>query len=373
MKRFVVILCALSLFLSFSVFAENTPALTSSASLSEDGQTVTLVVHITDGSEICAGGLDLVYDPDLLVCESVSAGSALKNTTFVSNAAYDTDTIRVAWMSTSGLSSDGEVITVTFRTHPGTKDQTVQLTLSNVSAFDIASDNLVTTSSGTSVVIPAGEGTDLPAHPSEDIPVEDAPVIVVPPVLPDPSVGEDSEPEAFFMAFTDVTEDAYYYDAVRWAIKNSITTGTSETTFSPAAPCNRAQIVTFLWRAAGCPRPSLTSCSFTDVTPGAYYYDAMLWAIEQGITNGTSATTFSPDAPVTRSQVVTFLWRSAGWDNSIRDNPFHDVPSGAYYETAVCWAVGKGITTGTSSSAFSPDAPCVRSQIVTFLYRDFLR
>ncbi|MBR6826121.1 MAG: S-layer homology domain-containing protein, partial [Oscillospiraceae bacterium] len=170
--------------------------------------------------------------------------------------------------------------------------------------------------------------------------------------------------------FTDVKEKDYFYDPVLWAVANGITTGTSKTTFSPEKPCTRAQVVTFLWRAAGSPEPSQTDNPFTDVPAGQYYYKAVLWAVEEGITTGTSKTTFGPDKSCTRAQVVTFLWRAAGEPAPEKnDNPFTDVPAGQYYYNAVLWAVGKGITTGTSKTTFGPDKPCTRGQIVTFIYR----
>lgn len=170
--------------------------------------------------------------------------------------------------------------------------------------------------------------------------------------------------------YTDVPSDAYYYDAVVWAVKNGITVGTSATTFSPDAPCTRAQVVTFLWRAAGSPSPQNSSNPFADVAPDAYYYDAVQWAVEQGITVGTSATTFSPDAIVTRGQTVTFLYRAAGSPAASGSNAFGDVTSDAYYASAVQWAVSKGVTVGTSATTFGPNDNCTRAQIVTFLYRD---
>ena len=173
--------------------------------------------------------------------------------------------------------------------------------------------------------------------------------------------------------FTDVASGQYYYDSVLWAVKHDpqITTGTSATTFSPDKTCTRAQVVTFLWRANGCPKPEKTDNPFTDVKPGAYYYDAVLWAVEQNITNGVSATAFGPDRGCTRGQVVTFLWRAEGKpEPSKTDNPFDDVKPDAYYYKAVLWAVEKGITKGTSANKFSPDNTCTRGQIVTFLYRD---
>ena len=171
--------------------------------------------------------------------------------------------------------------------------------------------------------------------------------------------------------FVDVKQGAYYYDPVLWAVNHQpqITNGTSATTFSPDATCTRGQVVTFLWRANGCPEPKSTSNPFKDVASGAYYYKAVLWAVENGITNGTSATAFSPDAPCTRAHVVTFLWRSANKPAAGSTNPFKDVKAGLYYTDAVLWAVSKNITNGTSATMFSPDSPCTRGQIVTFLYR----
>ena len=169
--------------------------------------------------------------------------------------------------------------------------------------------------------------------------------------------------------FVDVKEGAYYYDAVLWAVEQKITSGTSATTFSPDASCTRAQMVTFLWRAAGSPKVENGKNPFADVKADAYYYDAVLWAVEKGVTSGTSATTFSPDATVTRGQTVTFLYRNAGSPEVSGTMPFADVEADAYYAKAVQWAVQQKITTGTSETTFSPMSDCTRGQIVTFLYR----
>ena len=168
--------------------------------------------------------------------------------------------------------------------------------------------------------------------------------------------------------FTDVRESDYYYDAVLWAVENGVTNGTSAATFSPNAAVTRAQMVTFLWRAYGSPKAT-GSNPFADVRESEYYYDAVLWAVENGVTNGTSATTFSPGAPVTRAQSVTFQWRAAGSPAAAGER-FGDVAADAYYADAVTWAVAKGITNGTSSSKFSPDMAVSRAQAVTFLYRE---
>ena len=169
--------------------------------------------------------------------------------------------------------------------------------------------------------------------------------------------------------FVDVPADAYYYDAVLWAAKNGITGGVDDTHFAPNATCTRAQVVTFLWRAAGSPAPKSSMIPFTDVPAGSYYEQAVLWAVENGITDGTSATTFSPDAVCSRGQIVTFLWRSQKSPASDSVNPFADVAADAYYNSAVLWAVTNGITDGTSATTFSPNNDCTRAQIVTFLYR----
>ena len=170
------------------------------------------------------------------------------------------------------------------------------------------------------------------------------------------------------LPFRDVTFRNYYYDAVRWAVDRGITSGTSRNTFGPDEACTRAQVVTFLWRAAGRPQPVSKTNPFTDVHADDYFYDAVLWAVENGITKGTSDRTFSPDEAVTRAQVVTFLWRANG-QNSAVSSGFTDVSASAYYAKAVDWAFANGVTTGMDYGAFGPDTACTRAQIVTFLYR----
>uniref|UniRef100_UPI003FF05482 S-layer homology domain-containing protein n=1 Tax=Gemmiger formicilis TaxID=745368 RepID=UPI003FF05482 len=169
--------------------------------------------------------------------------------------------------------------------------------------------------------------------------------------------------------FVDVATGSYYEDAVDWAVENGITQGTDDTHFSPDGICTRAQAVTFLWRAAGSPEPKTNTMPFTDVNAGSYYYDAVLWAVENGITKGTSDTTFSPNMTCSRAQIVAFLWRSEKSPAAGTANPFADVKSTAYYADAVLWAVREDITKGTTNTTFSPDADCTRAQIVTFLWR----
>ena len=186
--------------------------------------------------------------------------------------------------------------------------------------------------------------------------------------IPD-SAAEPDDPGA--PAFSDVPDDAYYAEAVRWAVENGVTVGTSADRFSPKATCTRAQIVTFLWRAAGSPEADGSAENpFSDVSETAYYADAVLWATSLGITSGTSADRFSPKADCTRAQIVTFLWRAAGSpEPETTDNPFEDVPSDKYYCKAVLWAAETGVTSGTSDTTFSPGKACTRAEAVTFLWR----
>lgn len=171
------------------------------------------------------------------------------------------------------------------------------------------------------------------------------------------------------ISFIDVSPNAYYYDAVDWAVQQGITKGTTVNTFSPDTPCTRAQVVTFLWRSAGSPMVSRNN-PFTDVASGSYYYNAVLWAVEQGITVGTTATTFNPDAVCTRGQAVAFLYRASGSPATTGNHLFEDISANAYYTDAVQWAVNEGVTFGKNPTAFSPNDNCSRAQIVTFLYRN---
>ena len=173
--------------------------------------------------------------------------------------------------------------------------------------------------------------------------------------------------------FIDVKESDYFYEAVLWAFRNGITDGTSANTFSPNANCTRAQIVTYLWRAAGSPAPKSSENPFTDLKADAYYYDAVLWAAEQGITSGTGGGKFSPEAACTRSQSVTLLYHAAGSPKVSGNASFSDVEPNAYYATAVAWAEQNGVTGGIGGGLFGSANDCTRGQIVTFLYRFFVK
>ena len=170
--------------------------------------------------------------------------------------------------------------------------------------------------------------------------------------------------------FADVATNAYYYEAVKWAVGKGITTGVGDNLFAPEQPCTRAQIVTFLWRAAGSPEPKGAAVGMTDVVSGSYYEKAVAWAIENGVTTGTTITTFSPDATCTRAQAVTFLTRALNAKAESKAE-FSDVPTDSYFAEAVAWAAANGVTDGVGNGLFAPDNDCTRGQIVTFLYRSY--
>lgn len=193
-------------------------------------------------------------------------------------------------------------------------------------------------------------------EPSDPLPTDPAPA--------------PTEPESVKNPFQDVSQKNYYYDAVLWAVGSKVTSGTDESHFSPNETCTRAQVISFLWRAAGRPEPESARNPFRDVGTGAYYYKAVLWAVEQGVAAGTDESHFNPNAGCTRAQVVSFLWRYAGRPTAESNaNPFRDVETGNYYYKAVLWAVEQGVTAGTDRSHFSPASTCTRTQTVSFLWR----
>ena len=261
-------------------------------------------------------------------------------------------TAKSAYMITVENTKNGEVIS-SHKT--ADKGDTVTLTATPDKGYAVRRI-IVTDSSDQKLTLTEKDGKYTFTMPSSNVTVKTT-------FIMDKSKDEVPNP------FEDVSANSYYYDAVQWAVKNGTTGGTSATTFSPDAPCTRAQAVTFLWRAAGSPAPSSTEMPFADVPADAYYRNAVLWAVENGITGGTSATTFSPDAPCSRGQIVAFLWRSKQSPMVAAENPFMDVNASDYYHDAVLWAAENGITGGTGANTFSPDAPCTRAQIVTFLYR----
>ena len=234
----------------------------------------------------------------------------------------------------------GDKVTVTVKPNEGYKVDTVKVTDKNGKEIPVT-DN--------------ADGTYTYTMPASA-------VTVTPSFVP----ADQTTPAA--RGFVDVPADAYYAAPVAWAVEKGVTTGVDDTHFAPDASCTRAQMVTFLWRAAGSPAPAVGENPFADVASSDYFCDAVLWAVEEGITQGTDAVHFSPDATVDRAQSVTFLYRLSG-EKTDGQNPFNDVAEGAYYYDAVLWAAGQGVTNGTSDNVFSPNADCTRGQIVTLLYR----
>lgn len=313
--------------------------------ISGSGETVTINGQEFDGS----GSLSV----------SIGAGETVI-TVSIGSTTY---TLHITSTHTSGGSSgggssyritvaDSENGTVTANRTTAKAGTTVTLTAAPDENYRLAS-LAVTNRDGKSITLhDQGNGRYTFTMPSSPVTVKATFALIGSEVLP----------------FVDMSADAYYYDAVGWAVSNGITNGTTDTIFSPDKACTRAQTMTFLWRAAGCPEPHRDDNPFADVSADAYYYDAVLWAVEQGITNGTTATAFSPDVTVTRAQTMTFLWR---YSNSPKasNSSFTDVAADAYYAAAVAWAVEQEITNGTTSTTFNPNDPCTRAQIVTFLYR----
>ena len=248
----------------------------------------------------------------------------------------------------------GEGGSVAASTKRASKGTTVTVTATAASGYQVAQVSAVDKDGKTVSLTDKGDGVYTFVMPASKVDVTARFAQVQKPEEKDP--------------YGDVSKDSYYYDAVQWASNKGITNGVADGVFAPEWVCTRGQIVTFLWRASGSPAPKATELPFTDVAADAYYAQAVLWAVENGITNGTSETTFSPDQTCTRAHAVAFLYRMSG-SPAAAGSTFSDVAADAYYRAAVAWAVEKGITNGTSGTTFSPDDTCTRGQIVTFLYR----
>jgi len=284
------------------------------------GETVTVPVTIIDNPGFAGFTIEVEY-PEAVELIKITAAPMLKNAdggSFICNL----EKRLINWTNTGDITEDGELFYLTFRLLEDV-DEAAEIELR---AKDDKGSNFVD-EAGRSIIL---------------------------------------------NRFKDMPEkDTWSYDAINWALANKITSGTTVSAFSPDAACSRAQVVTFLWRAAGEPEPTTTECAFSDVSKDEYYYKAVLWASESGITSGISASAFSPNTICTRAQIVTFLWRNAGSPEARAAGvAFTDLTPDPFYEKAVRWAYEAGITAGTSATAFSPNATCTRAQIVTFLYRD---
>ncbi len=331
-----------------------------------------LAVRITGNPGLAAWKLMICWDAAEFTLDkaSVRAGEAFSSGTCIFNA--DTPgQLTVVWYSVKNVTEDGDMLTFRLTAAPDLPDGAykVELRCSPENTLNAKEERVSLGTAGGTITV--GTPSDAGGKPETDPPGTDVPPASgeQPGTPPDPDQPPESGQEQPAAAFADVAADAYYGQAVRWAVEHGITAGTSPTTFSPDQTCTRGQTVTFLWRAAGEPKPLTEKNPFADVKPEDYFYTAVLWAVEQGITKGISATAFGPDAPVTRGQVVTFLHRQEGEPAAEGANPFRDVGAADYCCQAVLWAARRGITTGTSETTFSPDQPCTRGQIVTFLHR----
>lgn len=310
----------------------DTPLIYAASVNAEPGAIVQVPVSISGNSGF-AGFTFTIGCADELTLVNIERGSLLQNAEgmFTKNIAQKL----INWTASEDVVGDGELLILTFEVSSDAADgdYAVMVTLKDGKAGNFANQN------------------------EQPVDVSFSPGAVT---VSDPS------------PFTDVSSADYYYDAVCWAcqVNPRITAGTSDTTFSPNQDCTRAQIVTFLWRAMGSPEPTADELPFNDVPANAYYCKAVLWAVENEITAGTSSTSFSPNSPCTRAQAVTFLWRASGHPTpSTAENVFSDISADGYYYQAVLWAVENEITAGTGEAAFSPNQSCKRAQIVTFLYK----
>ena len=254
-------------------------------------------------------------------------------------------------VNTSAKSEDGSVVV---SPKSASKGSAVTVTVTPESGYQVSSVQAVDKDGKKLTLTDKGDGKYSFVMPGSKVEVSASFVQVQKPEEPSP--------------YRDVSKDSYYYDAVQWASNKGITNGVSDGMFAPDWVCTRGQIVTFLWRSVGSPAPKTAEMPFADVAEDAYYAQAVLWAVENGITKGTSETTFSPDQTCTRAHAVAFLYRLAG-SPAVTGSSFQDVTADAYYNAAVAWAVQQGITKGTSETTFSPNETCTRAQIVTFLYR----
>ena len=324
-----------------------------------EGGTVTVTQEDDRGS--AAKTLDLTANGEISVCLSNTTAKYTFTVVYVGDDNYNGDNASCEVSMTRHVSapSSGNTVsvpstpngTVTVNPSSASKGETVTITTKPSEGYELGSIEVLDKNGDSLKLKDLGNGKYSF-------------------VMPDGKVSVEAEfVKTAATSFADVPANAYFADAVKWAVDKGITNGLSDTMFGPYESCTRAQIVTFLWRAAGSPEPK-TASSFTDVPANAYYAKAVAWAVENGITNGMTATTFAPDATCTRGQSVTFLYRALKGTASGSAN-FTDVKSDAFYTDAVNWAVANNVTNGTSNTTFSPNADCTRAEIVTFLYRAY--
>lgn len=385
-KRWVSAVIALIMFFAVPVYATGPATVFCNVHVEQNRQTVELEVAIAGNPGVASWLMELTWDQSIAEYDSIEYGPAFSNGIFVKNSKIP-GKLTVMWYSASDVSDNGTMFKVKLKTDAASEkistvslayspEDTVnergeQVSLSVVGSVTIpasksGSNESMATRSSTADTTPTNHITEhaegaegqSPASPADATPIGNT-------SEQNQTSSMDDKPKVF----ADVKESDYFYEAVNWAVKEKITSGVSESEFNPSGSCTRAQAVTFLWRAAGSPEPNIIADLFTDVDRGQYYYPAVMWAVENDITLGTGESTFSPDATVTRGQLVTFLWRSAGKETSGNGSEFQDVGSNDYFAEPVSWAVSRRITLGTGQNTFSPAATCTRAQTVTFLFR----
>mgnify|MGYP000844209764 CR=1 FL=1 len=324
-----------------------------------EGGTVTVTQEDDRGS--AAKTLDLTANGEISVCLSNTTAKYTFTVVYVGDDNYNGDnaSCEVSMTRRAAAPSSGNTVsvpstpngTVTVSPSTASKGETVTITTKPSEGYELGSIEVLDKNGDSLKLKDLGNGKYSF-------------------VMPDGKVSVEAEfVKTASTGFADVPANAYFADAVKWAVNKGISNGLTDTMFGPYESCTRAQIVTFLWRAAGSPEPK-TASSFTDIPVSAYYAKAVAWAVENGITNGMTATEFAPDATCTRGQSVTFLYRALKGTASGSTN-FTDVKSDAFYADAVNWAVASDVTNGTSNTTFSPNADCTRAEIVTFLYRAY--
>ena len=383
-KRILLLVISVMMLAFFCSATEKTTVSVASGNVIA-GESITLSLSISDEVQIAGFKAEIVWDADAFSLEKVTDGTAFSGGNIVKNDKLP-GTLLFAMGSAQNINASGEVASFELRAKENALNGEYPITL-RILSFGDENGNKITPATVNGVVTVSG-GLDAPPEKEEEKEPEESGTpsggtsssggssgggggsfVPVKPETPVPPISEEELPVE--NPFSDVGEKEFYYDAVLWARNKGITSGVTATSFAPGKPCTRAETVTFLWRAAGSPETVDVNNPFSDVPENAYYYKAVLWASQEGITSGTAADKFSPGKTVSRAETVTFLYRFAKGKANNGNNPFTDVPEGKYYREPVLWAVEQGVTNGTGAESFSPDAFCTRAQIVTFMYRHF--
>lgn len=372
MKRLIrlsaCLLAVCLLVLSCPVLAAQPTITVESKQVAAGTTSVTLSFTIDNNPGLAGMMIFLEYDRALKLTDVVE-GAALGNLVLTPGGDKSAHPYVLLWDALEADSSTGEFLRMTFELPQGDGTYTVNPVIRKGDAFDNNMNDLTVVTKAGVITVGSGtsDGVQLPVDPTSPNPTTNDPTPVTP-TTNDPTPADPATPAAAVNPFTDVEAGKYYYDAVLWAYSHQpqVTNGTSADKFSPDMTCTRGQVVTFLWRAEGCPEPTSLANPFTDVAESAWYFKAVLWAVEKGVTNGTSADKFSPDQTCSFAHVLTFLYRVAGQPGAT------NTPGQPWYQDALAWAVSSKLIddTGLAKSG-DPAAACPRSDIVTCLFRNY--